>query len=108
MLDDVKKSIDINAGVSSYFMLKEDYTYRYTAGSGIDDRLQEYRNKNQHYFGVADLSATYYVKLRKERLRLGLEPYIKIPLTGVGEGKVNLKSSGLSLKLRYDLGKKNN
>lgn len=103
--EDAKKSIDVNVGVSSYLMLKEDYTYRYTTGSGIEDRFQEYRNKNQHYFGVADLSATYYIKLRKEKLRLGLEPYIKIPLTGVGEGRVNLKSSGLSLKLRYDLGK---
>ncbi|MDR6784741.1 hypothetical protein ABIE26_003387 [Pedobacter africanus] len=107
-LDDASKSIDVNVGVSSYFMLKEDYTYRYTEGSGISDRYQEYNNRNQHYFGVADLSATYYIKLKKERLQLGLEPYVKIPLTGVGEGKVNLKSSGLSLKLRYDLGKKNN
>lgn len=106
--DDASKSIDVNVGVSSYFMLKEDYTYRYTEGSGISDRYQEYNNRNQHYFGVADLSATYYIKLKKEKLQLGLEPYVKIPLTGVGEGKVNLKSSGLSLKLRYDLGKKNN
>lgn len=106
--DDASKSIDVNVGVSSYFMLKEDYTYRYAEGSGISDRYQEYSNRNQHYFGVADLSATYYIKLKKERLQLGLEPYVKIPLTGVGEGKVNLKSSGLALKLRYDLGKKNN
>ncbi|WP_316813929.1 outer membrane beta-barrel protein [Pedobacter heparinus] len=108
VLDDAQKSIDLNVGMSSYFMLKEDYIYRYNAGSGIADRLQEYRNQNQHYLGVADLSATYYIKLKKEGLRLGLEPYVKIPLTGVGEGKVNLKSSGISLKLRYDLGKKNN
>lgn len=108
VLEDAQKSIDLNVGMSSYFMLKEDYTYRYNAGSGIADRFQEYKNRNQHYFGVADLSATYYVKLKKEGLKLGLEPYVKIPLTGVGEGKVNLKSSGISLKLRYDLGKKNN
>lgn len=108
VLEDAEKSIDLNVGMSSYFMLKEDYTYRYNAGSGIADRFQEYKNRNQHYFGVADLSATYYVKLKKKGLKLGLEPYVKIPLTGVGEGKVNLKSSGISLKLRYDLGNKNN
>lgn len=108
VLDGAEKSIDLNVGMSSYFMLKEDYIYRYNAGSGIADRQQEYRNQNQHYLGVADLSVTYYRKLKKEGLSLGLEPYVKIPLTGVGEGKVNLKSSGISLKLRYDLGKKNN
>jgi hypothetical protein len=107
VLEDVKKSIDINAGMSSYFMLKEDYTFKYTAESGFKDRFQEINNRNQHFFGVVDLSVAYYIKLKKEKFRLGLEPYVKIPITGVGEGKVNLKSSGLSLKLRYDLGKKN-
>ena len=108
VMEDNRKSIDINAGISSYIMLSEDYTYKYTAESGFKDRLQHISGKNQHYFGVVDLSATYYVKLKKEKFKLGLEPFIKIPLTGVGEGKVNLKSSGVSLKLRYDLGKKFN
>lgn len=105
VLEDRRRSIDINAGMSSYFMLKEDYTFKYTAASGYKDRYTEIRNENQHYFGVVDLSATYYVKLRKEKFSFGVEPYVKVPLTGVGEGKINLKSSGIALKLRYDLGK---
>lgn len=108
LFENTSKSIDINAGMSSYFMLKEDYNFRYTAASGYKDRLQQFRNRNQHYFGVVDLSATYYIKLKKERFRLGLEPYIKIPVTGVGEGRVNLKSNGVSIKLRYELGKNKN
>ncbi len=107
VMEDNNRSIDLNAGMSSYFMLKEDYTFKYTAESGYKDKLQEFNNKNQHYFGVIDLSATYYMKLKKEKVSIGLEPYIKIPVTGVGEGKVNLKSSGVALKLRYDLGKNN-
>lgn len=108
LFENSNKSIDINAGMSSYFMLKEDYNFRYTAASGYGDRLRQFRNRNQHYFGVVDLSATYYIKLKKEKLRLGLEPYVKIPVTGVGEGRVNLKSNGLSIKLRYELGKNKN
>jgi|GEM_PF-1320813 len=107
VLEDRYRSIDFNAGMSSYFMLKEDYTFKYTEASGYKDRLQEFNNKNQHYFGVIDLSATYYIKLKKEKFSLGVEPYVKIPVTGVGEGNVNLKSSGIALKVRYDLGKKN-
>lgn len=107
LMEDHYRSIDLNAGMSSYFMLKEDYTFKYTKESGYKDRFQEFRNQNQHYFGVIDLSATYYIKLKKEKFRLGVEPYVKIPVTGVGEGNVNLKSSGVALKLRYDLGKKN-
>ncbi|WP_316817455.1 hypothetical protein [Pedobacter nyackensis] len=106
IMEDRARSIDFNAGMSSYFMLKEDYIFKYTAASGYADRFQEINNKNQHYFGVIDLSATYYIKLKKEKFRLGLEPYVKIPVTGVGEGDVNLKSSGVALKLRYDVGKK--
>ncbi|MNV93619.1 hypothetical protein D3C71_1883310 [compost metagenome] len=86
-------------------MLKEDYTFKYTPGSGISDRLVEKRNANQHLMSVVDLSATYFIKLKTEKFKIGVEPFVKIPLTGVGEGKVNLKSSGISLKIRYDLDK---
>ncbi|TCC98170.1 outer membrane beta-barrel protein [Pedobacter psychroterrae] len=106
--ENYKRSIDLNAGISSYFMLREDYTFKYTPQSGIEDRFVERRNENQHYLSVVDLSATYFIKLKKEQLHLGFEPFVKIPLSGVGEGKVNLKSSGISLRLRYDIDKKNN
>jgi hypothetical protein len=48
------------------------------------------------------------MKLKNNNLKIGIEPFVKIPLSGVGEGNINLKSSGISLKLRYDLDKKNN
>ena len=102
------ESFEINTGLSSYFMLKENYTIRYTAESGEENRYIEKNNANRHFLSVIDLSATYYVKIPKRSFSLGLEPFVKIPLAGVGEGKVNLKSTGISLKLRYDLSKKNN
>lgn len=106
--ENYKRSIDLNAGISSYFMLREDYRFKYTPQSGIEDRFVERRNENQHYLSVVNLSATYFIKVKKEQLHLGFEPFVKIPLSGVGEGKVNLKSSGISLRLRYDIDKKNN
>lgn len=105
VMEDRKRSVDLNLGLSSYLMLKEDYTFRYTPGSGISDRLIEKTNANQHLLSVVDLSATYFIKLKTEKFKIGLEPFVKIPLTGVGEGRVNLKSSGISLKIRYDLDK---
>ncbi len=102
-----KNSIDVNAGLSSYIMLKENYRFRYTAASGRKDRFLEEKNANQHYLSVIDLSATYNIKLKNKRFALGLEPYVKIPLSGIGEGSVPLKSSGISLKLNYELSKKN-
>lgn len=100
-----KSSIDLNAGLSSYLMLKEDYVFKYTAASGRKDRITEKTNANQHFLSVIDLSATYTIKLNK-KLGFGIEPYVKIPLSGIGEGDAPLKSSGVSLKLRYDFNKK--
>jgi len=106
LIDNPKNSIHLNAGLSSYIMLKENYRFIYTAASGRKDRFVEEKNANQHYLSVIDLSATYNIKLRNKKFALGLEPYVKIPLGGIGEGNVPLKSSGISLKLNYELTKK--
>lgn len=105
VMEDRKRSVDLNLGLSSYLMLKEDYTFKYTPASGMSNRLVEKTNANQHLLSVVDLSATYFIKLKTEKFKIGVEPFVKIPLTGVGEGSVNLKSSGISLKIRYDLDK---
>jgi hypothetical protein len=104
--DNQKRSIDLNAGLSSYLMLKENYVFKYTVASGRPDRISEKTNANQHFLSVIDLSATYNIKLKNKKLGFGIEPYVKIPLSGIGEGNVPLKSSGVSLKLRYDFNKK--
>ncbi|WP_199136002.1 outer membrane beta-barrel protein [Pedobacter sp. ASV12] len=103
--DNKSRSLELNAGLSSYLMLKEDYVFKYTAASGKADRLTQKTNANQHFLSVLDLSATYNIKLNN-KFGFGIEPYVKIPLGGIGEGSVPLKSSGVSLKLRYELNKK--
>ncbi len=104
--DNSSRSIDINAGLSSYLMLKENYVFKYLPSTGRADRVNEVNNANQHFLSVLELSATYHIKLSNKKLALGFEPYVKIPLAGVGEGNIRLKSSGVSLKLRYELNKK--
>lgn len=106
LTENQNRSIEINAGLSSYIMLKENYVFKYQPSTGRKDRINEVTNANQHFLSVLDLSATYNIKLKSKKLALGFEPYIKIPLSGIGEGDVPLKSSGISLKLRYDLNKK--
>lgn len=105
VMENHKRSVDLNLGMSSYLMLREDYTFRYTPESGIANRLVAKENANQHFLSVVAISATYFMKLKTEKFKIGVEPFLKIPLTGVGEGQVNLKSSGVSLKISYDLHK---
>lgn len=105
IIENQKRSIELNAGLSSYLMIKENYVFRYTKESYRTDRILDVANANQHYLSVVDLSATYNIKLKNKKFAFGIEPYVKIPLTGIGEGSVPLNSSGISLKLRYDFNK---
>lgn len=106
LTENQKRSINLNAGLSSYLMLTENYRFIYTQASGRKDRLLEEKNANQHYLSVVDLSATYHIKLKNKNVALGIQPYVKLPLAGIGAGKVPLKSSGVSLKLNYEFSKK--
>lgn len=84
-----------SAGLSSYLMKKEsyDYYYKYPNGSTYT-KSWSISNKNQHYFSVLDLSAGYEYSFSK-RTSLLAEPYLKMPLSGIGAGKVKLNSGGV-------------
>lgn len=86
-----------SAGVSSYFMKKEDYDFVSKNPSGQTSyNSYTVRNKNQHYLSSVRLSAGYERKL-KNNLSIIAEPYLSLPLTGVGYGKVKLYSTGVLL-----------
>ena len=86
----------VSAGLSSYIMKKETYNYYYkTAPSGpIITRKWSPSDKNKHYFSVLTLSGGYQRNISKS-VSLMVEPYLKLPLKGVGYGKVKLNSSGV-------------
>jgi hypothetical protein len=86
-------------------MLKEEYNFRCIPYSGYSDYLLVKENENQHYFSVLALAASYQINPKGSNIKWALEPYFKLPLGGVGEGNVRLKSSGISLNLTYDINK---
>ena len=82
-------------GLSSYLMKKETYNYLYKNQWGQSMyKGWTLHNKNKHYFSVVTLSGGYQYKL-SQRVSLAAEPYLKIPLHGVGFGKIKLNSGGL-------------
>lgn len=84
------------AGLSSYLMSREDYKYWYsnsTSGSYYS-RDFEYKNRNKHYFSVLGLSAGYTRKLT-DKISITAEPYVRIPMKGIGMGSVHLNSGGV-------------
>ena len=88
-----------SAGISSFLMKKEDYNYEYKTPTGYYYYYSStVNNKNKHYFSVLTLSAGYQYNLNN-RFSLMAEPYVKLPLTGVGAGKIKLNSMGVLLTL---------
>lgn len=87
------------AGISSYFMKKETYDYVSRTYSGqYQTKRYVINNENKHYFSSLRLSAGYVKHFNNEVFFIA-EPYMNLPLSGVGYGKVNLSGAGILFSL---------
>ncbi|MGN6265891.1 MAG: hypothetical protein ACTHM5_09465 [Ginsengibacter sp.] len=90
----------ISTGLSSYLMKKENYDYYYKTPAGqLYNKDYTINNKNKHFFSVVSFSAGYQYYLNNQ-FSIAAEPYINLPLKGIGEGKVKLNSGGILLTLK--------
>ena len=98
-----KLAISLNTGLSSYFMLKEKYQF-ITGQPGPSQQVStlEINNQNQHLFGIANVSVSFDHQISPS-VSVGVQPFAKLPLTGIGYGKADLKSAGVSFSLNIGL-----
>lgn len=90
-----------STGISSYFMKKESYYYHYYDQQGqYQYNGWSMENKNKHFFSIVTLSAGYEYRFNNKLSIMG-EPYAKLPLTGVGFGKIMLNSAGVLFSVNY-------
>lgn len=91
----------VSSGVSTYLMLSEDYNYEYAIQNPNWSPTGQIRGENNHFFGIANFSVGYETPISK-KLGLAFEPFMKLPLTGIGQGKVKFLSFGanVAIKLR--------
>jgi hypothetical protein len=88
-------------GLSSYLMKKEEYDYNYKTSTGQPaSRSWAYNNENKHYFSVLTLAGGYERNLSNQ-LSLSFSPYVKVPLKGIGFGKVKLNSAGVMVSANF-------
>ena len=92
----------VSGGLSSLFMRREDYDYQYDAGGKTYNSAWQFLNYSNHPFQVLNLSVGYEQSL-SQRWALQVEPYLKLPLGGVGYGAVRLQSAGVFFSLKYGL-----
>ncbi len=88
------------AGISTVLMKRETYDYYYKYYPTGPTQHSEYTiyNENKHFFSVMTVSGGYQRSVGK-RVSLTAEPYFKLPLSGVGYGKVKLNSAGVLFSL---------
>jgi hypothetical protein len=83
-----------NLGLSSYLMKKENYDYDYERYGVYANGNKEYKNTTNNWLSVAHLSIGLHRKLGAVG-ELRIEPYVKLPLNGVGIGSMPLTSTGI-------------
>ena len=98
---DTRSGLTLQAGASSWFMLKEKYYYEYEDPNPSLVSNWYGTNENRYFFGVINLSLGYTYNVNNKWTILA-GPYINFPLTGVGHGKVDLQSLGFKTAIRFN------
>jgi hypothetical protein len=93
-----KYSWFLSAGLSSYFMQKEDYDITYKRYNQPYVKDYQYNNASKNLFSILNISAGYQTTLGKFT-SISIAPYIKVPLAGVGVGKLPINSTGIYMSI---------
>lgn len=81
-------------GMSSYLMAKEKYDYMYDHNSNVYGVHREYNSTSKNWFSIVHASVGYEKKIGAIG-SLRVEPYLKIPVSGVGIGSLPISSVGV-------------
>jgi hypothetical protein len=81
-------------GLSTYFMKKENYDYTYEYPGWTQQGNKTYNNATTNWFSVINVSGGYMHTLGKAG-SLRVEPYLKIPVQGLGIGSLSIWSTGV-------------
>jgi hypothetical protein len=94
-------TVSVGSGISSYIMLREDYRFSYAEQDAETAVAYHVVNENQHWLSVLNFQATFEQRLNS-RVSIGLQPYMKIPLSNIGFAGVKLQSLGMAVILNWN------
>ena len=102
-INNKKTNVYITAGTSAYFMKKEDYQFYFKNTLGNDTtRNANFTNNSNHYFSSINFSAGIEQKI-SNRFSLMAEPTVKLPVGGIGSGKIKLYGAGVLVTAKIRL-----
>jgi hypothetical protein len=91
-----KKNYNLFAttGISSYLMKREEYDYVYDYYGTQYKYYKQYDNASRNWMSILNISLGYEKKIGNAG-SLRIEPYMKLPLKGVGIGEMPIGSKGI-------------
>jgi hypothetical protein len=97
-----KRRLFVNTGLSTYYMDKQNYAYRYRYLTSMQDtsHVSNITEDESYPFSVFNLSVGYERNI-SQTLSLQVEPYLKIPLKELGYGYMRMNSYGVFFSLKY-------
>jgi len=98
-----KNQLFASAGASTYFVLKEDYYFHYDIE---DPDLPEHWGTDEmtaYPFAILNFSLGFQHDL-SAKSSFQVEPFVKIPTTGIGWGNVDLNTIGIYFMYKYKIG----
>lgn len=81
-------------GLSTYFMKNEDYNYNYLSYGQASTRYVTYDNSANNWFSILNVIFGINKSIAKNAW-LRIQPYVKIPLKGIGIGSLPVSGAGL-------------
>lgn len=99
-----KSTIGVGAGISSYLMLDEQYSFTYQNNNARSLSSFHTGYQNNHFFGIANLNLSYKRNITNN-VQLAFDPYFKLPLTTLGYGNIRLRSAGMNVGVITKLNK---
>lgn len=84
------------AGFNSFILTKESNHYLAVINGQQQNEPGNYNTHKSYFFAAAQFSAGYQYTLQKQ-IRLRIEPYVQIPLKGMGIGEVQVMTAGIHL-----------
>ncbi len=95
----------VGAGLTSYIMKNEKYTYNYENPSDPKIKRRAWSGifqKSPYYASVLNFSLGYEQKFFR-KLTLQAEPFLKMPIGKIGIGNVKLSTIGVFITAKYPL-----
>lgn len=95
-----KSRLFVSAGISSYLMRQESYKYFFESPNPGAASGWSSKEPSSYAFSIGDLSVGYERNL-SPRFAIGVEPFLKVPFSGIGWSKIDLYTTGAYVNLRY-------